>query len=78
MFKNVKVINQVLYICYQMQFQKDKNKNILALINSASEINIMILTYTVKLGLKVERINATTSKIVSSSLKTYSIVIGVF
>ena len=36
-----------------MQFQKDKNNNVLALLDYESEINAMTLAYTALLGLKV-------------------------
>ena len=40
-----------------MQLEKDKNKDILTLLDSRSEINTMTLVYAAQLRLKVQRIN---------------------
>lgn len=52
----VRVLDQVSYICYPVQFRKNKSKgDILALINFNIKINAMTPTYTVKLALKVQK-----------------------
>ena len=61
-----------------MQLQKDKGKNILALLNFESEINAMTPIYTAQLGLKVQKTNVSAQKIDGSLLKTYAIVIAIF
>ena len=76
--QKVRVLNKVLYICYLVQFEKNKDKNILALLNSRSEVNIMILAYSTQLGFKVQKTNIGAQKIDRFSLKTYSIVIATF
>ena len=53
----VRVLDQVPCICYPMQFQKDKSRDVLALLNSGSKINTMTLAYAAQLGLKVQKIN---------------------
>ena len=41
-----------------MQFEKDKNKDILALIDYNSKINVMTLTQAIKLDFKVQKTDA--------------------
>ena len=53
----VRVLDQVSCICYLVQFQKDKSRDILVLLNSGSEVNAMTLAYAAQLGLKVRKIN---------------------
>ena len=47
------ILNQVSYIHYPTQFQKDNRATIQALINKDSEINVIILAYVFKLGFKI-------------------------
>ena len=51
--QKVKVLDRVFCICYLVQFQKDKNKDDLALLDSESKVNAMILAYAAQLGFKV-------------------------
>ena len=74
----VKVLDQVPYICYPIQFRKDKGKDVLALLNSGSEINVMTPAYAAHLGLKVRMTNIGAQIINRSSLATYGIVIAAF
>ena len=53
--QKVRVLNRVPCICYPVQFQKDKNKDVLALLNSRSKVNVMTLAYVAQLGLKVQK-----------------------
>ena len=61
-----------------MQFQKDKGKDVLALFNFKSKINVMTLGYAAQLGLKVQRTNVGTQKIDRSLLAIYGMVIAAF
>ena len=72
------ILNQVPYIHYPIQFQKNKKATIQALINSDSEVNVMTLAYAANFGLKVYSINVGAQKIDDSSLKTFGIVIAAF
>ena len=51
----VRVMDQISYICYPMQFQKDKSRDVLALLDFGSKVNAMIPAYKAQLGLKVQR-----------------------
>lgn len=62
--QKMRVLDQVLYIYYLVQFQKDKGKDVLTLINSGSEINTMTPPYAAKLGLKVQKIDVNTQKLI--------------
>ena len=44
--QKLRILAWVSYICYQVQFQKNKVKDILALLNSGSKLNAMTLAYT--------------------------------
>ena len=44
--QKMRVLHQVPCICYEVQFQKDKNKDFLALLDFGSEINVMTPIYT--------------------------------
>ena len=66
------------YICYLFQFCKDKDKDILALLNFGSEVNAMTPIYASHLDLTIRVTNFGTQKIDRSSLPTYSIVIAAF
>ena len=72
----VTVLDMVPCIRYPVQFRKDKGKNVLALLNSRSEVNAMTPTYTVYLGLKVGVTNISVQKINEFSLATYDISIA--
>lgn len=61
-----------------MQFQKNKGKHILALINFDNKINAMTLTYAAKLGFKMRKIEVDVQKIDGLLLKIYNIVIPTF
>ena len=74
----VKVLDKVFCVCYSIQFHKDKNKDVLALLDSGSEINAITPAYTAYLGLKVRVTNADEQKINKSLLATYNIVIVAF
>ena len=74
----MKILDKVPCICYPVQFRKDKGKNVLALLNSGSEVNAMTPAYTAHLGLKVRITDVGAQKIDGSSLATYSMVIAAF
>ena len=74
----IRVLDRVFCICYSVQFRKDKGKDILALLDSGSEVNAMTLAYAAHLGLKVRVINDDAQKIDGSSLATYGMVIAAF
>ena len=74
----VKVLDQFPCICYPVQFRKNKDKNILALLNSENEVNAISPAYTAHLGLKVRKTNVGAQKIDKSLLPTYSMVIAAF
>ena len=74
----VRLLDQVPYICYPVQFRKDNGKNVLALLNSESEVNAMTPAYAAQLDLKVRRTNVNAQKIDGSLQATYGIVIAAF
>ena len=74
----VRVLDRVPCICYPIQFRKDKDKDILSLLDSGSEINAIILAYTAHLSLKVRMTNVRIQKIDGFSLATYGMVIAIF
>ena len=41
--QKVKVLDRVFYICYTLQFWKNKARDVLALLNFRSEVNAMTL-----------------------------------
>ena len=61
-----------------MQFQKDKDKDVLSLLNYGSKVNAMTLAYAAQLGLKVQKTNINNQKIDGSLLEIYSIIIATF
>ena len=71
----VRVLDRVPCTC---QFRKDNGKNVLALLDSGSEVNAMRPAYAAHLGLKVRVIDVGAQKIDGSSLATYGIVIAAF
>ena len=74
----VRVLDRVPYIYYPVQFRKDKDKDVLALLDSRSKVNAMTPTYTAHLDLKVRMTDVDMQKIDRSSLATYSMVIAAF
>ena len=57
---------------YQVQFQKNKDKDVLALLNSESEVNAMTPTYGAQLDLKVQKTNINMEVILGMSFLTLS------
>ena len=76
--QKVRVLNKVFYICYSVQFQKDKNKDILVLLDFGNKINTITSAYAAQLGLKIERMNIGTQKIDWFLLKIYNMLIAAF
>ena len=74
----MRVLDRVPYICYPVQFRKDKGKDILALLDSRSKVNVMTLAHVAHLGLKVRMTDVGARKIDGSSLATYGMVIPAF
>ena len=74
----VRVLNRVPYICYPVQFRKDKGKDVLALLNSTNEVNAMTPAYVAYLGLKVRMTDIGAQKIDRFLLATYGMVIAAF
>ena len=74
----MKSLDWVLCICYYVQVWKDKNKNVLAFLDSENKVNTMTPAYAAQLGLKVQKINVGSPKIERSLLETYSMVIAAF
>ena len=74
----VRVLDRVSCICYPVQFRKTKSKDVLALLDFESEINIMTLAYMAHLGLKVRVTNVGAQKINGSSLVIYGMIIAAF
>ena len=74
----VRVLDRIPCTCYPVQFRKDKGKNVVALLNSGSEINAITSAHAAHLGFKVRMTNVSAHKIDKSSLATYSMVIAVF
>ena len=74
----VKVLNKISCICYPVQFRKNKDKDVLALLNSGSKINAMTSAYTAHLDLKVRVTNVDAQKIDGFLLVTYGMVITAF
>ena len=61
-----------------MQFQKDKGRDVLALLNSEIKVNAMTPAYAAQLGLKVRKTNVSAQKIDGFLLATYDMVIAAF
>ena len=72
------ILDQVSYIYYLVQFQKDKGETIQALIDSGNEINAMTLAYAKQLGLRNRKTDVEAQKIDGWSLNTFGIVIAGF
>ena len=71
------VLKRVPCIYYLLRFWKNTAK-VKALINSGSEVNVIIPTYAAKLGLKVRRTNVWIQKIDGSILKIFEMVLASF
>ena len=54
---------------------KNKNKDIKTVIDLSSKINMMQLTHTIKLGLRIKKINIGVQKIDGSYLNIFKMVI---
>ena len=61
-----------------MQFRKDKEATIWALIDVSSKVNAITLINTKQLGLQIQKTDVSTPKIDSSLLKIYKIAIASF
>ena len=72
------VLDKVSCICYLIQFRKDKNKDVLALLDSISKVNAITPAYAAHLGLKVRVIDNGAQKIDRSSQATYGMLIAAF
>ena len=74
----MRVLDRIPRICYPVQFRKDKDKDVLALLASESKVNVMTPAYAAYLGLKVRVTDVGPQKIDGSSLATHGIVIAIF
>ena len=74
----MRVLDRVTCICYLIQFQKNKSKDVLALLNFESKINAMTLAYMAQLSFIVQKTNVGTQKIDKFLLEIYGIVIAAF
>ena len=74
----VRVLDKVPCIYYPVQFRKNKDKDVLALLNFGSEVNAISPIYAAHLGFKVRVTNVGVQKIEGFSLTTYGIVIAAF
>ena len=74
----MRVLDKVSCIFYPVQFRKNKDNNVLALLNSRSKVNAMTPAYAAHLVLKMRVTNIHAQKIDRSSPATYHIVIATF
>ena len=74
----IRVLDKVPYLCYSVQFRKDKGKYVLAFLDSESELNAVTPASTAHLGLKLRMTNVGAQKIDRSSLATYDMIIAAF
>ena len=44
--QKIRVLDKIPCICYSLQFEKDKSKDILALLDFGGKVNEMTLVYT--------------------------------
>ena len=72
-----KALERVSYICYLVQFKKDKTP-LQPLINLGSEINAMYLSFAKQLGLLIRLTDVRAQKIDGTTLETHEIVVAVF
>ena len=73
-FKRVSCIRYL--VRFRQKNNKDKDKDVRALIDSSSEVNAMHSAYTTKLGLRARKIDVGAQKIDGSHLDTFGIVIA--
>ena len=71
-------LDRVPCIHYLVQFRKNKEATIWALINSASKVNAITPAYAKQLGFQVRKTDVKARKIDSSLLKTFEMVIAGF
>lgn len=78
--KFLKVLQQVFYIRYSIQFQSQEGpvNMIKVLTNSNSKVNAMTLSYIAKLGIVSWKISVKAQKIDGRTLKTYSMILASF
>ena len=76
--QRIRVLNWIAGICYPMQFQNNKGKDGLPLIDFESKVNVKTPTYAAQLGLKVQTIKVGAQKIDGFSPAPYSMVIAAF
>ena len=74
----VRVLDRIFCICYFVKLYKDNGKDVLALLDSGSEVNAMTPAYVVHLGFKMRVTDVGTQKIDKSLLAIYSMVIAAF
>ena len=72
------ILDRVPCIHYQVQFQKDKEVIIQALIDLGSKVNAMTPAYAKQLGLQVRKTDVRAQKINGSLLRTFGMVIAGF
>ena len=73
-----KALECVPGIHYPVQFKGTNKTQIQALIDSSSEVNAMILAYTLRLRLQARHTNIKAQKIDGSTLQTFRIVLADF
>ena len=74
----MRFLDMVPCICYSVKFRKDKDKDVLVLLDSGNKVNTMTPAYAAHLGLKMRVTNINTQKIDGFSLATYNMVIAAF
>ena len=72
------ILDRVLCIYYPVQFGKDKEATIWALMDLGSKVNAMTLAFAKQLGLQVQKTDVKAQKIDGSSLQTFEMVIASF
>ena len=72
------ILDRVPCIHYPVQFRKDKEATIWALIDSGSKVNVITPAYAKQLGLQVWKTVVGAQKIDGSSLQTFGMVIADF
>ena len=71
------VLKMVPYIYYSVWFQKGQEQ-VIALLNSGSEVNAISPAFVERLGLKIRKTNVGAQKIDGSTLETFKMVIADF
>ena len=74
----MRVLDRVSCIYYLVSFWKDKDKDILALLDSKSKVNARTLAYMAQPSLKVQKTDFDAKKIDGSLLAIYHMVIAAF